>query len=76
MTKLVMDTSFQAKVAALDETIELCDESGRTLGYFCPVPGPEADKPQSPYTDEELRELEKDLTGRPLREILADLQRR
>ncbi len=78
MTKLVVDSTFCARLTDLQELVELCDESGRTLGYFHPaVPGgkTEGAKVQSPFTEEEIRQRQQQRTGRPLKEILEDLER-
>ena len=37
MHKVTVDTSLVAKLGDLGEQIELCDEQGRTLGYYVPA---------------------------------------
>ena len=37
MTKLMIDAGTLAKLHNLDTPLEVCDESGKTLGYFLPV---------------------------------------
>jgi hypothetical protein len=60
--------------------VEICDESGQTLGYFHPQPSHgESGKPVwgAPMTDEELREgLSKPKIGRPLKDIVRELETR
>ena len=73
MTKVTIDAETQAKLNGLNDFLEVCDESGRTLGYFFP---PGTLKYLSPFSDEEIEELRKQRTGRPLKEILKDLESR
>ncbi len=76
MTKISVDAATRAKLHNLDDILELCDESGQTLGYFHPIvhlTGSQKAKDLSPFSDEEIRERQKDRSGRPLRDILKDL---
>ena len=76
MTKISVDAATRAKLHDLDDVLELCDESGQTLGYFHPtvhLTGSQEAKDFSPFSDEEIRQRRKDRTGRPLRDILSDL---
>ena len=77
MTKLVVDAAFLAKLGDLQGSVEFCDESGRTLGYFHPTVqgGPGGAKVESPFTDEEIQRRRQQRSGRPLGEILEDLNR-
>lgn len=75
MTKIIVNAEFRAKLAHLKQPVELCDESGRTLGYFRPVPSPEDYDLTCPFSEEEIRERRKQRTGRPLPDILADLEK-
>lgn len=57
--------------------MEVCDESGQTLGYFTPkVDRSMYGGVEAPIGEDELRRIEQDLGGRPLAEILADLEAR
>jgi len=76
MTRIVIGGAFCAILDNLEGVAELCDESGRTLGYFHPMvqgTGFEGTKAQSPFPDEEIARREQQRTGRPLKEILEDL---
>lgn len=78
MTKITVNAETRTKLDGLEEVVEICDASGRTLGYFHPVPEPVDYKAliaQSPVSDEELEELRKQRTGRPLKDILRDLNK-
>ncbi len=37
MGKLTLDAELRAKLNGLNEPLEVCDESGRTLGHFLPA---------------------------------------
>ena len=37
MTKLQVDPSFLSQLADLSRPLEVCDVTGRTVGYFLPV---------------------------------------
>jgi hypothetical protein len=37
MEKLILDPALRDKLNGLDREVELCDETGRTLGHYLPV---------------------------------------
>jgi hypothetical protein len=74
MTRLTLDPILSARLHELSETLELCDEAGRTLGYFHPIRVNEREG-RSPFSDVELAERRKQRTGRPLSAILEDLNK-
>ena len=74
MTRVVFDQAMLAKLLNLNGRVEVCDEAGRTVGYFTPV----EDRSlyagvEVPFTEEELDRFEQEPGGRSLAEILADL---
>jgi hypothetical protein len=73
MTKVLVDAATRAKFNNLEGMLEVCDETGKTLGVFHPVT---ESKPsvRSPYSREELEQLRKQRTGKPLSEILERLK--
>lgn len=73
MMKLSVDAEFQAQLTQADGLVEICDASGRTLGFFHPSP-PGTLKEMSPFSDEEIEQLAKQREGRPLAEIWNDLE--
>ena len=77
MTKLTIDTTTLAKLHNLEGLLEVCDESGKTLGYFHPVVCiNNADRSaRSPFSDDELQRRRQQRTGRPLAEILERLEK-
>jgi hypothetical protein len=57
MNKILIDESLRSKLNDLNSQLEFCDEAGRTLGYF--VPMPESDRSlyewaRQQFTDEEI----------------------
>ena len=78
MTRVVVDATFSSKLGHVDRLAEVCDETGRVLGYFHPlVQSTEsaAGKVRSPFSDEEIHQRRQQDAGRPLGEILEDLGR-
>jgi hypothetical protein len=73
MTKVIVDAAMRARLHDLSELLEVCDESGRTLGYFHPLVPPGDTKSLSPFSDEEIERRRQQRSGRPLGEILEDL---
>jgi hypothetical protein len=69
MTKVIFDKETLKRMPDMKEKITICDESGKILGHFIPA------TITSPNTEEELDEFEKELSGRPLAEILRDLEK-
>jgi hypothetical protein len=76
MTRVVIDQSIRAKFNDLAEQIELCDETGRTLGYFVP---PEMHRELirawaiAEVSDEELERRRQEPGGKTLQEIWRSL---
>jgi hypothetical protein len=76
MDKVNVDPTLVARLHNLDTTLEVCDTSGRTLGYFHPVLDrmPPASGPaKSPFSDEEIQQRRQQRSGRPLPEVLRRL---
>jgi hypothetical protein len=74
MTKLFLDAVTLAKLHNLDADFELCDESGKTLGYFHPsLANGKLAPSRSPFSDADLRRRRQERTGRPLADILERL---
>jgi hypothetical protein len=77
MNRVVIDNTSAAKLDAVgQQSVEVCDETGRLLGYFTPVIDHSIyEGVESPISSEEMAELIKKGGGRPLKDIIADLQR-
>ena len=77
MSVTINDPALLSQLAAGEE-VELKDPTGRVLGVF--IPQGEGEPPpgvKSPFSDEELEARRKrSQTGRPLADILRDLQAR
>jgi hypothetical protein len=74
MSKMVLDEATSARLLALGDRVELCDKSGRTLGFF--VPATESNpRVFSPISDEELDRRSREPGGRTLAEIWTSLGR-
>jgi hypothetical protein len=75
MIRIVVDDPLSTKLRDIVEPCEVFDSSGNRLGYF----RPEADVKlyegyECPLSDEELDEIERSHGGRPLADILRDLE--
>jgi len=75
----VTDPALATLISQLttEDAVELKDASGRRLGTFVPDGlGKPPPGMKSPFTDEDLVELRKQRTGRPLADILRNLEAR
>ena len=76
MDRIVIDQANSNKLDGLERMVELCNESGRVLGYFTPLGAPSLYKGiEVPVSEEELDQIEREGGGRTLSEIMADLER-
>ena len=76
MMRITVDDTLRRKLHGLQSQLELCDESGRVLGYVTPA----ADHAmyegvESPTSEQELDRRSREGGGRPLSEILEDLEK-
>lgn len=59
MDKVILDPTLREKLNGLDREVELCDETGRTVGHYLPVEEYRKLKVASlkiPFTEEEIEE--------------------
>jgi len=76
MQTLSVTGDLQIRLHGLRAPAQLCDDAGRVLGYFTPA-GPSVYQGiHSPTDVEELRRRQAAGGGRPLKEILTDLESR
>jgi hypothetical protein len=76
VTRVVLDKDTLTKLFNLSKPLEVCDESGSTLGYFHPAVDQSLYRHiEIPTSEEELQARERELGGRFLEEILHDLER-
>jgi hypothetical protein len=77
MGKLILDAALRAKLASLQGATELCDDEGRTVGYFMDA---EAYRKMlytnaaEMFSDEELEEARREPGGLTTEEVLAQLK--
>jgi hypothetical protein len=76
MTRVTLDRPTLDKLSQRGGRVVVCDETGHARGYFTPIAGelPEDDI-IIPISEDEIRRREQKLGGRPLKEILDDLER-
>lgn len=77
MQKVTLDPSLGAQFNGLKSEVELCDETGRTVGYFLPANWHQAlyAWANAQVSDEELETARRQTGGRPLADILARLEK-
>jgi hypothetical protein len=73
MSKVTLDPALQARLNGLDQELELCDESGETIGHFLREAVYRAllykvAEAQCPYTPEQLAAARMETGGRTLKE--------
>lgn len=71
--QIIVDSHMRAQLAGLNGPVSICDDAGNVLGIFAPNP-PDYSKIKIPYTEEELDAARKETGGRPLADILRDLE--
>ena len=77
MVRVTVDAAFCSQLGGLDSPLELCDETGRVVGHFIPQQDRSIyEGVESPVSDEELERRFRDESGRPLDDILRDLDGR
>src|SRR5260370_41975189 len=78
MSRVTLDSQLRSKLNGLDDQVEICDESGKTLGRFLPeslcrellLAWSKADLP-----DDELQRRRQEPRGHTLGEVLEKLGR-
>jgi hypothetical protein len=77
MTVVIRDSELLSILASASGVVDLRDASGNFIGTFAPANGnvpPAAGG--SPFSDEEIERRRQQPDGRPLADILRDLERR
>lgn len=80
MDKLTLDPDLRTKLNGLDTPLEVCDESGRTVGHFLPAAVYQelfyaALAAETPHSKDELKRRHQETGGRSLAEIWKSLGR-
>lgn len=74
MTKIILDKPTMERLQDLRLPLALCDENGLIRGHFIPTVDPESyRKIAVPFSEEDLDIAQQEQGGRPLAEILKDL---
>jgi hypothetical protein len=77
MDRIVPDRKTLGQLAKLKDSAEICDESGRVIGYFHPaIDRSLYDLVEPSVSDEELFRRSREEGGRKLRDIIADLEKK
>jgi hypothetical protein len=77
MSRLTVDSATLAKLQALSEPVEVCDQDGHVVGQFVPYPRPlSAASIELDIPEEELDRRAANFQGRPLADLVADWERR
>jgi hypothetical protein len=71
MSKITLDAMLRAKLNGLQEALEVCDESGATVGHFLPRETYrkllfQIAESQCPYTPEQVKHMRQESGGEPL----------
>lgn len=74
MPRIIVDEHLHNRLMGLISPVELCDASGRILGRFVPA-ATDYGPVELQVSNEELEQRAREGGGRPLRDILADLER-
>jgi hypothetical protein len=77
MGKITLNPDLRSKLNGLTETLEVCDESGTPIGMFLPLGEYKKllrREVAVPFTEEQIRRLRNQQGGRPLAEIMKELQ--
>ncbi len=78
MTQVIFDSGILARFGGMHDPVEICDESGRLVGFFRPALSSSQLKSmtaESPFNENELQAIwNQDRVGRPLSEILPEVR--
>ena len=77
MSRLIVDSAMRALLNKGTDVVEFCDDAGNVLGHFFPTVDPAQIKnPEPKITEEEIERRIHQGGGRPLSEIMAELEKR
>lgn len=77
MNRVVVDDSIGQVFESAEDRLELCNRNGKVLGYFTPAVDPSFyAQLKSPNSEEEIQRRLREGGGRPLEDILRDLEAR
>jgi hypothetical protein len=73
MSQITLDAALAQRLKTAQGPLELCGPSGELLGQFTPA---SKSRITVPFTEEEIARSKQKSGGRPLAEILSDLEKR
>lgn len=76
MSQITLDSHSIEKLVAVTHAVDVCDKSGRVVGKFIPTVDSSGIDREPKITEEELRRRMREIGGRSLSEIMADLEKR
>ncbi len=76
MIRIAVDAELQARLTEEGGAVEICDQAGRTIGYFSPTAPSGRLKDLSPFSDADIQRFRQQGKGRPLADIWKDLHER
>ncbi len=77
MRTISVDASVQLQLGNLDSALELCDESGVTLGFFLPAPQRQHElyeQARTMFSDADIERARGQTDGSTTEEVLARLR--
>jgi hypothetical protein len=75
MKRVIVDESVSKRFWEAADAVQVCTPSGDIVGYFTPAAHPRVyGERESPCSEEELRRRLRESGGRPLKDILRDLE--
>jgi hypothetical protein len=75
MTSLILDQSLIEKLKAVETSVAVRDTNGNLVGFFHPAGTPDTvDQYECPVGEEELLRRAREGGGRPLADILRELE--
>jgi len=75
MTTITIPEAILSQIKPGEQAVEVCDATGRTIGYFAPLATPGDYRNTRPaVSDDELDSRSRAGGGRPLADILRDLE--
>ncbi|MBU4273475.1 MAG: hypothetical protein KKA28_16570 [Planctomycetes bacterium] len=77
MKTISVDTSVRLQLGNLDSALELCDESGATLGYFVPAAQRQRElyeQARTMFSDADIERARGQTGGSTTEEVLARLR--
>lgn len=72
MTQIMLDAKLARQLKSSANPLELCGPDGAVVGVFTPT---SKGKMEIPFTEEEIQRSKNTTGGRPLADILADLEK-